>query len=506
MNAGRAAAVVGSLVLLSGCTSATLPRGLTREAAVTPAAGAARPAVEHTVRTERATAAGPRGWVWQVALRNGAAVNVGVVDLRLCFDGPPPRRVAPENALALRFLVRDARWVDDAGVLREALSVDEDGIVTAWLPRDACVAFGVDLEAAAAQLQRVDLALRFQRSVLASPDIWLWRPRPWPPGTSGTLVLAPGSASPALPFDDDGLGGYRVPPSTFILQSYALFGGGSGRVVERGGARLHVVVADADVPLDTERLDRWLTVAVDDVATPLGRFPGQDLLVVVAPVRGERAVLGGFLGRGGGRASVVVLVGAGAPTPPGGDDDAVIDDDGRWVLTHELAHTLLPPVIRADAWLNEGLATFHQETLPVRSGRRPAATAKQQLALGFATGKRRAEEDGLTLERACRAMDVHGSYQHCYWGGAALLALVADELGDEALTRLVVALHGLGPLDAAPRPALDLLAAVADAPEPVAAHAARRLIALWHAWRDRPFPDGTRPHPAASSSEAAATR
>jgi hypothetical protein len=85
-----------------------------------------------------------------------------------------------------------------------------------------------------------------------------------------------------------------------------------------------------------------------------------------------------------------------------------------------------------------------------------------------------------------------------------LAALVADDVGDDAVTALVAALHASAPLDAAPRPALAILRDIADGdarcaheqranaacpPMDDAARAARAFIARFTAACDAPFPD-----------------
>ena len=159
------------------------------------------------------------------------------------------------------------------------------------------------------------------------------------------------------------------------------------------------------------------------------------------------------------------------------------------MLTHELAHALLPPVIRSDAWFNEGLTTWHQEVLPSAAGRRTRDAAEAQLRVGLRTGARRSHQDGLSLERSCREMDARGSYQHCYWGGAALMMLLARDVGDDGVFALVRAIHALGPVDAAPQSATSLLERAAQtAREPQARVAAEALLSLWRRHRDGLFP------------------
>jgi hypothetical protein len=170
-----------------------------------------------------------------------------------------------------------------------------------------------------------------------------------------------------------------------------------------------------------------------------------------------------------------------------------IDSDGRWVLTHELAHTLLPPVARGDAWFNEGLTTWEQEMLPVRAGRRTRTAAQQELALGLAAGAARAQEDGLVVERACSEMDTRHSYQHCYWAGAAMAMLVADRLGDDAVFALLATLSKQ-PFAGTPRRAVAVLESVvssSSSSSPQAAQAAKALLQVWQQQRGVPFPQAT---------------
>ncbi len=433
---------------------------------------------------------GPR---WHIELEAGDDVDVGHVVTRLCFAGPAPPRVGPEYGAALAHLSGPPRATDSDGqVVGLPLPVVDDGrdagIDTSALPPGACVAFSVDVEAAAKSIHQRDVAEVLGRSLLISPDVWLWRPKPWPAGgANGTLTVdKPGLV--AAPFAVDDAGDFIVPSRTFALQSYGALGRFSSRTQRsRRGAAFDIVrlgsLADG---VDDDTLGAWIDVAIDDVAVPLRQFPATRLMIVVVPSSGSRPVLGGFLGRGGGP-SALLLVGQG---PMAVDDDPeMIDDQGRWVLTHELAHALLPPVVRSDAWFNEGLTTWHQEVLPAAAGRRPRDIAEAQLRVGLRTGAARSRHDGLSLERACREMDARGSYQHCYWGGAALMVLLAREVGDNGVFALVRAIHAQGPVDAVPQPAAALLARAAEtAAEPVARRAARTLLRLWRRHRDGLFP------------------
>ena len=436
---------------------------------------------------------------WSVRLLPGGDVDVGGIDTVLCFDGKAPARVVPEHPGAAPYLMDMPLALDAAGGILGPLPVDERGIDTAKLPAGACVAFVVDVEAAAKAFDSQALAEVVDRSLLLSPDVWLWRPDPWPADVAaGTLVVdsppagdEQGDLQLAVPFPiDKAKKAYVVAASTFALQSWSAVGRLRERttVVARKGTTLTIsALGDVGDGIDAATLNAWLEVAIDDVAAVSGRFPVDHVRVLVLPRAGTRAVLGGFLGRGGG-ASALFHVGTGPLKQE--DDPELIDDDGRWVLTHELAHALLPPVRRGDAWLNEGLTTWQQERLPVLAGRRPAATATAQLAIGLRTGHHRAVADGLSLERACAEMDERRSHQHCYWGGAALAVVLANDVGDDGVFALIRALGATAAFDASAQPALTLLQAVSSSPaaDPLARRAASALATLWRQHKNAPFP------------------
>jgi len=422
---------------------------------------------------------------WRIALLEGGDADVGAVETRLCFRGPPPKRVAPENRQALPWLLDLPHVSDRRGGPGRPLDVDDDGIVTADIGDDACIAFVVDIEAAARAIDNADVAALIDRAIVGSPDAWLWRPSPFI--SDGRLVVN-GDADlvAALPFPKNDDGSLRVSPRAFKLQCFTALGRLQLRTLEARGARFQLARTTA-MGLNDAELDAWLRVAIDDVAVPLGRFPVDDILLLLVPTAGRRQVLSGFLGRGGG-ASALFYLGVGPFDEK--DDPEILDEDGRWVFTHELAHTLLPPIAQGDGWLNEGITTWQQEVLPAAVGRRERGVAEGQLAVGFRTGAARAEKDGLSAEDACRLMAARGSHQHCYWAGARLMALLADDVGDEGVFALVRLLHGLHKTDATPTAATDILrqAAATAADDVNGAAAARQLLQLWETHRSEPFP------------------
>lgn len=429
-------------------------------------------------------------FTWTVKLLPGGDTAVGALETVLCFSGAPPDHVGPENLRALPWLMDLPRPVNaSGGALGPPLRVDAQGIVTRGLAPGECVSFSVDIEGAAKDLDDRDVATVAGRQILASPDAWLWRPSPWPAHAVGRLVvehaIQESTTRIAVPMLQNPDGSYQVPRSTFALQCFAVLGDFESTDLEIRGATFQVVRIDAG-GIDDETFTRWLHIAVDDVAVPLQAFPVSQVLLLLLPVSGAREVDAGFLGRGGG-ASALFLLGRGPFDIA--DDPEILDDDGRWVFTHELAHTLLPPVARGDGWLNEGLTTWHQEVLPAAAGRRLRTVSQGQLEVGFRTGRARARQDGLSVKDSCSLMESRGSYQHCYWAGARLFDLLSKEVGDDGVFALVATLHAAGAVDAAPQSALRLLKAVSSSADPRAYAAAQTLLGLWEQHQHSLFPD-----------------
>lgn len=403
-----------------------------------------------------------------------AAGGFGGVSLRYCPQGSPPRRLAPENRRALPFLVSAT---DDAG---HALPVDDQGVRTRELR--GCARLVIDVARLADTLADKDLAQRVGDDVVATPDLWLWRPEPFVDEERLRLRVERGGFDAALPWVADRQGQMEVTPATFRLKSDAAFGRFPTDELELMGVRL--TVARLDDGRAPPALSRWLADSVRAVATVQGSFPARRLNVLVVPTHVSRPIVVGFYSRGGGP-TALFYVGDGAADL----DDADLDATGRWALTHELAHALLPPVEGSDAWLNEGIATWYQDLLARRAGLIADDRAYWgELLRGLRTGRGRAEEDRLSVAQASQHMHQTGAYQHAYWAGVALALQAEVEARQQgaSLDDLVRELRRRFPDDDQTRPALALLAAV---PEGKAGVAARALERAFHAHKDQPWPD-----------------
>ena len=403
-----------------------------------------------------------------------AAGGFGGVSLRYCPSGSPPRRLAPENRRALPFLISAT---DDAG---RALPVDDQGVRTRELR--GCARLVLDVSRLADTLADKDLAQRVGDDIVATPDLWLWRPEPF--GDEGRLRLRVqrGTFDAALPWPEDETGSMEVTPATFRLKSDAAFGRFPTEELELLGVQLSVArLDDGRAP---PALSRWLSDSVRAVASIQGAFPTERLNVLVVPTHVSRPIVVGFYSRGGGPTALFYVGDASAELV-----DADLEGTGRWALTHELAHALLPPVDGADAWLNEGIATWYQDLLARRAGLIADDHGYwSELLRGLRTGRGRAEEDRLSLAQASQHMRQTGAYQHAYWAGVALALQAEVEARQQgaSLDDLVRELRRRFPDDDQTRPALALLAAVSEGKAGVAARALERAF---HAHKDQPWPD-----------------
>jgi hypothetical protein len=402
-----------------------------------------------------------------------ASGRAGGVSLHYCPRAAMPGHLVPENRKALPFLVSA---VDDDG---NPIPVDAEGVKTRGLR--GCARLVLDMGRMADELGDNDLAMRVGDDLVVKPDLWLWRA-----GVDDRAAPELFFKIDAAPFDalvpwkrSEG-GRLVVETSTWLLRSDAAFGRFDVEDVRAGGARFRLArLDDGRAPPE---LARWLASSVEAVALVNGRYPLDDVNVLVLPTHVTHPIVEGFFSRGGGP-TATFIVGEGGPDIRDGDLDAT----GRWVLTHELAHALLPAVRSPDAWFNEGLTTWHQDLL----GRRAGMIADDEhywheLWRGLETGRERASQDKLSIEQASTTMEESAAYQHAYWAGVALMLLAEVEARQQgaSLDDLVIELRRRF-VDDKPRAALALLGSIDDGRAGVAA---RVLERVWAAHKDEPFP------------------
>jgi hypothetical protein len=280
------------------------------------------------------------------------------------------------------------RWVLDAP--DPAVRVELDGEVTALGPDGT-----LDLPEGTRSLRyRVPLA-----GGAIAGSAYLLRPAVTPPAGRATLTFA--GASPLLPWTDT----RDLPIEALGRDAYHVFGG--RRLEARAGPTELALAILGELAVEDEALREWAARSVAEAMT-LTTAPPPRLTLAVIAVAGDGIPFG--MERSG---SVMVLVGERA------GPEALRRD---WVLVHELAHVALPYVEDA-LWLREGLASYYQQVLRLRSGRLTPDEAWGGLRDGAREGAARA--DGLDLSTLSAELHARHAYLPVYWGGA-MVALELD--------------------------------------------------------------------------------
>ncbi|MCB9704733.1 MAG: hypothetical protein H6711_22860 [Myxococcales bacterium] len=370
----------------------------------------------------RRSAPAPAAWSYRI---DASAPRWAI---ELCFEGAPPTSLtAGEGALAGLIGARDPASGRELAITEEPPRIDLTGL------RGRCVAYDVDLEAAAGGW-RSDVRIVGDDRLVAT-EAWLWHPPriASDPSITVAFTLAEGE-SVSTPWPRLGERTYRLPTTALRWRSYAAVGRLERDTFTVAGGSLDVAILDGPRRLSEAGLRRWLTRAGEAVATLYGALPVSDIQVLVVPTVGwgDEPVVFGAVERGGG-ASILLLIGGDA------EDDAFV---GEWVAIHELLHLGMPSIVRGDAWLPEGFVTYYTEVVRARAGLRSEVAAWAALRAGFRRGRADVRGD-LSLAEASAAMGRLHTYHWVYWGGAAI-ALIADvalrEAGgptlDDALRRL----------------------------------------------------------------------
>jgi hypothetical protein len=396
-----------------------------------PAPTAATTDVPLTTTTRAAS--GPLSVTWRATL-----TSAWQLEEEVCFGGGARVRVMPEIRAALPFLV-------SASSQGRPLAVGPDGIDVRDLGPEACVDLVLDLRRAAHVLDDDDTLRAAGDVLVGSPDVWLWRPEPWPEDRPRELVgalriVVPDGLSFSGPWERAADGSYRVPRSTWRLMAKTVFGRFSVSEREIGGATFALARLPGELAVDEADLWRWLEPAVRGVASVSGTFPLRRVQVLIVPIGAGRSVPFGMTARGGG-ATTMLLVGAHARRR-----DLARD----WVAPHELSHLLLPPLDDDGTWFSEGSASYFQNVARARAGQLDASQAWSELVDGFRRGA--AQADDAALFDASHQMRHTHRFQQVYWGGAAIaLALdVALRAHDSSLDAALAHVRRRVPVDDAP--------------------------------------------------------
>jgi hypothetical protein len=346
-------------------------------------------------------------WHYQIELSE----DLSRMDATLCFEGAVPKELRAGKDDAAGHLLY-ARWLSPGA--KKRLHVERGRIQLDARARDACVAYGVELRDAGDMASAVR---RVGRDLVASPNVWLWRPELRSKQASATLSLKlPVDIRAALPFAEQG-GRYQLGPDAFAYHSYAAFGRFRPVSGEHLGVPFDAALLEGPWSIDEAAVERWLRRTIEITANGPVDTQAKRLHVILVPVEDAASpVPFGTVTRGG-EGSVLLFVSSRAS-----EQELV----GDWVLPHELSHLFIPYVPSAHAWFSEGLASYYQEVLRARAGVISAEMALHNLARAMRSAAQ--EGTGRLLEEESRAMHQTYAYRPVYWGGAAYFLMADVEL------------------------------------------------------------------------------
>lgn len=183
----------------------------------------------------------------------------------------------------------------------------------------------------------------------------------------------------------------------------------SEQVVQQGSSSLRVQLSDEF----SARSQRELTDWVDELSRALlqvyGRWPRADWRIEVRPASaaGNDPIPWAQVDRGA--VDTVEFYVATTAT--------AAQLLRNWTGYHELSHLLLPYRGWGDLWFSEGLATYYQNILQVRSGTISPEQMWKNLEDGLMRGRNDSRTDGRALHRVSRELRDNRAYMRVYWSG-----------------------------------------------------------------------------------------
>lgn len=285
------------------------------------------------------------------------------------------------------------------------------------------VRYRFDLAAAAREARDVAYAASIGGAFLAPPSTWLLRPAGELSGVPYRFEISPPGAPfltgvlRASPLDDARAKGASTPangaaPAVFGADvsdlpdsPYSLFGQFTAASVPVDNGSLQVAIVNNPPPASNAVIVKWIADSASAVAALYGRFPLPGAAVIVLVEDGADIGYATTLGNGG--ASIVARAGRDAP-------EATLRRSSQ--MTHEMLHLAFPNLPRAQAWMEEGMATYFERIARARAGALPELDVWRGLLRGLFFAQPLPGEGGL---------DDTPTWGRTYWGGA-LFCLLAD--------------------------------------------------------------------------------
>jgi hypothetical protein len=277
-------------------------------------------------------------------------------------------------------------------------------------PEASELVYSVNLDFAATKFDRFDVAARFGKSLVAGASSFLFTPMPRVDGVPVTVTFddANGFATGLRhgAGDASGAAGYTIESHELRVATYTTFGAREVRRLEAPGTALRMALLDGPFALGAERMGRWIETAFGAVTAFYGQAPDVEVLVVVAPVPGERGVKFGRLLPESAPGIVLIV----------GEKTTERDLATDWMLTHELFHVGTPSYGAKSGWFDEGLATYFEPLIRARAGIHTEKEVWEEFASEMPRGLHALTSIGLSKSE---------SRDDIYWGGG-LFCLLAD--------------------------------------------------------------------------------
>ncbi len=356
--------------------------------------------------------------------------DLGTVRVEACFEGKTPASLRTHSdsrkyILYARHGDRDIK----SNFGRSRISLPR-------LPENSCIDYAVDIRSAVAA-GNFRMALAHENQIVTDTSLWFWAPRqqrelvvevslptgmnistPWKPaGTRGNALLFRAGLTPSSWSSRIAVGQIRNIEKTIA------------------GATFRTTVIGSFTPQQIDMCMAWLQESALSVSTVSGRFPQEDVQILLVGIGEQREPMPWAQVMRGGGISGQFFIDQNRPLSEFSDD---------WTPTHELSHMLLPYVSTNDRWLSEGLASYYQNVLRARDGRLSEQAAWQKLHEGFRRGVDGTH--GQRLQDMSRNMRQDGAYMRVYWSGAAILMLADIQLrqetdGKQSLDSVLAQLH-----------------------------------------------------------------
>lgn len=172
-----------------------------------------------------------------------------------------------------------------------------------------------------------------------------------------------------------------------------------------GNGVIRYFFASHDLVLPRRKFIAWIEQSAYAVAHYYGRFPVDELHLVLVPVPGRGVKTGKAYG--GETAAINIVVGV---------ESTESDLEEDWIMVHEMVHLAFPSMSRRHDWIAEGLATYVESIARTNVGHLSPEFVWQGFVRGMPHGLPRPGDRGL---------DYTPTWGRTYWGGA-LFCLLAD--------------------------------------------------------------------------------